>query len=418
MRFNPDAYTAYPILRPNSSDYLGGEFDAILHAADDCASKTLKFDLDFRISEPTVKSQVAEGNAICCAQVYCAATCYTTMLEANSSSMSIRAEIPRDFLRGLVEVHPSVITVRDIQLPLDKAHPKYGGGSMLVGKYKQLASAIPKKHSVDTKRILNDRGLLALNQMAKDVPRMFMQANPDALMERVRQEAETDDIWGAPLDLKADISSLNANDLGGPANDAKYAKTVRAALGHLPSSEGHDPNLWATINCFVIPQYVATRWPYRYKYRDDDEHRRLTSFVERHWLNGQLASARQDNAIARLWWLVEFSKRAAAYSDVYDADDLLHAMANNVTLYHQFLARPHLLSRSVLSAAVYEMFLDGNNHLRSMDYANPLMQSLNFMADNVSLDLMNPIELREAVEEAKQRCELPTGKQNRYNSPT
>ena len=257
-----------------------------------------------------------------------------------------------------------------------------------------------------TERILNDRGLLALNQTAKDAPRMFIEANPDALMERVRQEAETDDIWGAPLDLKADLSPLNANDLGGPANDAKYAQTVRAALGHLPSSEGHDPNRWATINCFVIPQYVATRWPYRGKNRSGDEHRKLTSFVERHWLKGRLTKARQDNAIARLWWLVEFSKRAAAHSDVYDADDLLHAMANNVNLYHQFLARPNLLSRSALSAAVYEMFLDGNDHLRSTNYANPLMQSLNFMAANVSLDLMNPVELREAVEEAKPPKEM------------
>ena len=144
VRFNPDAYTAYPILRPNSSDYLSGEFDATLHAVDDGAgSKTLKFDLDFRISEPTVESQVAEGNAVCCAQVYCATTCYTTMLKANNGSMKIRAEVPRDFLRGRVEVHPSVIAVRDIELPLDKAHPEYGGGSMLVGKYRQLASAMP-----------------------------------------------------------------------------------------------------------------------------------------------------------------------------------------------------------------------------------------------------------------------------------
>ena len=124
--------------------------------------------------------------------------------------------------------------------------------------------------------------------------------------------------------------------------------------------------------------------------------------MKRHWLDGGQVGARQDNSIARLWWLAELSARAAEHTDLYSADELLDAMANNVNLYHQLLSRPILLSRSKLIAAVYEVFLDGDNdYLGSTKYANEMLASLNFEAAQVSLDFMDMSELRQAVEEAK-----------------
>ena len=130
----------------------------------------------------------------------------------------------------------------------------------------------------------------------------------------------------------------------------------------------------------------------------------MPGFVTRHWLDGGKVGARQNNSISRLWWLGEFSKRAAQHTAMYSADELLDAMANNVNLYHQLLARPILLSRPRLLAAIYEVFLDSdtdNDYLGVTRYANELLSSLNLIAAQVSLDLMDMGELRNVIEEAK-----------------
>ena len=244
----------------------------------------------------------------------------------------------------------------------------------------------------------NENGLAALKLLAQEKPSLFLNADPDVLIKSMEARVETSDLWGDPLGLKADLSSLNEIERGGPETDARNARVVRNALEHLQPSEGLNEHRWASINCFVLPRFASVRWSH-VQPNDPD---RLPSFVTRHWLDGGKVDARQDNSIARLWWLGELSKRAAEHTDMYSADELLDAMANNVNLYHQLLSRPVLLSRSELIAAVYEVFLDGDNdYLGSTKYANEMLASLNFTAAQVSFDFMDMTELRQAVEEAK-----------------
>ena len=247
-------------------------------------------------------------------------------------------------------------------------------------------------------RFVNEDGLAALKSLSQEEPALFLASDSTALTEAMEKRAETSNLWAAPLDLREDISVLNQIESGGPNTDAEYVRVVRNALDHLPPSQGLNEHRWATINCFVLPQYVLVRWSH-VQPKDSD---RLPAFVKRHWLDGGRVDARQDNSVARLWWQGEFSDRAAAHSGMYSADELLDAMAFNVNLYHQLLARPNLLARSKLVAAIYEVFLEpDNDYLRSTTYANEMLSSLNFMAAQVSLDFMDLSELRDAVEEAK-----------------
>ena len=246
-------------------------------------------------------------------------------------------------------------------------------------------------------QFVNENGLVALKSLSQEKPGLFLNANPDELAVAMEMRAGTPDLWDAPLDLKADISSLNEIEQGGPETDARNARVIQNGLGHLPPSEGLNEHRWASINCFVLPRYASVRW----SHVQPKDPSRLPSFVARHWLDGGRVNARQDNSIARLWWLGELSERAAEHTDMYSADELLDAMAGNVNLYHQLLSRPILLSRSKLIAAIYEVFLDSNDYLGSTKYANEMLASLNFMAAQVSLDFMDVTELREAVEEAK-----------------
>lgn len=247
-------------------------------------------------------------------------------------------------------------------------------------------------------KIVNDDGLRALKLLASEHPALFIEADTGVLKERMAERVETGDLWNAPLDIRADLSQLNMLNNGGPATDVVFTPLVRQALGHLPPSEGLNDYRWATINCFVLPQYAQARWSH-VQPNDKD---RLPAFVRRHWLDGHLTDARQDNSIARLWWLGELSERAGKYSDRYNADEILDAMANNVRLYHQLLYRRNLVSRSKLVAAIYEVFLeDGNDYLDDNKYASAMLSTLNYFAADVSLDFMDMSELRDIVEEAK-----------------
>lgn len=253
-------------------------------------------------------------------------------------------------------------------------------------------------------RMVNDDGLEALKGLARQEPTLFTNPDAERLMGRMMEYSGTTDVWGPPLDLKADLSELNHIESGGPTTDASFVPLVRDALEGLPPSDGLNEYRWATINCFVIPKYVPTRWNTSNMAEDPEK---LSRFVESHWLRGSEVGARRANAVARLWWLGELSSRAAIYSQLYNEEDILDAMANNVNLYHQLLSRPNLLSRARLVAAIYEVFLDGDNdYLGATRYASEMLRSLNFNAADVSLDFMNLTELREAVEEAKPPKEL------------
>ena len=248
-------------------------------------------------------------------------------------------------------------------------------------------------------RLVNDNGLAALREVAARFPRQFLDASPVVLGTTLEEVSQTDDLWGPVLDIQSDISPLNTITEGGPGTDAALVPLVRKALNNLPPAEGLNEYRWATINSFVVPKYVATRWPAG-KLADDPK--RLSEFVSRHWLKGHLTDARQDNAIARLWWLGELSDRAGGQSERYSAEEILNAMANNVNLYHQLLYRRNIVSRAKLVAAIYEVFLDdGNDYLGATRYASELMSALNYRAADISLDFMDVTELREVVEEAK-----------------
>ena len=112
MKYNPDAYLEYPILRPNSSDYPSGELITRLslqHIGD-----KLGIELAFEVNEPSIRKQIEKTDTVCCALVYCSTTCYSEMIRADSGATHISASVPLSYLKGRVELHPSLITLDDL----------------------------------------------------------------------------------------------------------------------------------------------------------------------------------------------------------------------------------------------------------------------------------------------------------------
>ena len=241
--------------------------------------------------------------------------------------------------------------------------------------------------------IVNEGGYKALRNLAGRNPQLFTSPNVSLLREAMIREAGTEDVWRKPISVGCSLEPLNDIAEKGPRSDEHYAKIVRQALADISLADATDELLWASINCFAIADYVPRRWETS-NIRNTDAER----FVDRHWLKGG-PSGRQDNAIARLWWLDKLSERVSQHSK-HSADALLNVMANNVNLYHQTLSRPYLLANPRLVAAIYEVAMDGNTHLYQTKHASDMFKSLNVRAGATALDLMGDDDLRDVVKAA------------------
>ena len=246
---------------------------------------------------------------------------------------------------------------------------------------------------MDTVQIVNDRGYKELRNLAASQPTLFMESDAERLRQAIVKEAGTDQVWDRTVQLRCSLAPLNELDKSGPSTDYHYSQIVRQALVDISPADAANELFWASINCFAIADYVPERWKTGLTVKT-----KMENFVDSHWLRAG-SDGREANAAARLWWLGEISERVAQYSK-YSSLELLDAMANNVNLYHQTLARPYLIANPKLVAAIYEIAMEGNEYLYRTDYANQLFKSLNLRAGATALDLMDDDELRAVVREA------------------
>ena len=244
-------------------------------------------------------------------------------------------------------------------------------------------------------RIVNEEGYKALRNLALKNPASFISPDSQQLIEQMINEAGTESVWGPSLEIKANLQSLNSEIQPGPRTDAAHAKTMRTALSGLTPASASDFLLWGSLNCFVLANYVPVRWQ-----TSNTKETKPSNFVEDHWLQYSGSDGRKWNAAARLWWMGELAERISRYSE-NAADELLDVMSNNVNFYHQTIDRPYLAANPKLLAAMYDVFLDGNDHLNITKNANAMLKSLNIRAGATVLDMMDRVELRTVIEEAK-----------------
>lgn len=241
--------------------------------------------------------------------------------------------------------------------------------------------------------MVNENGYKALRNLASRQPTLFTEPDVGRLRQEMEREAGTPDVWREPMRIAHPLDSLNKNKDKGPGTDARFSKIMRQALADISIIQAADELLWASINCFAIADYVPPRWA-----TSNIRHSNPERFVDLHWLRGG-PDGRQDNAAARLWWLGEISDRVSRYTNKHTSDELLNAMAGNVRLYHQTLDRRYLLANPRIVAAIYEIALDGNDHLYQTGTASNLFKSLNVRAGATALDFMEDDELRALVRE-------------------
>ena len=108
-----DEYKAfpYPVLRPNSDDYLDCDFQTTVNFSTE--KQTILVDVSFAISSPEILAQVELGNAEFVAMVSCRDTYFQHMIRTNERKM--QASFAMGDLKGAVVVNPYVIVKTQIQ---------------------------------------------------------------------------------------------------------------------------------------------------------------------------------------------------------------------------------------------------------------------------------------------------------------
>ena len=223
----------------------------------------------------------------------------------------------------------------------------------------------------------------------------------------VSKGEDPDALYDGEITLQSDLTLLNEADPQSDTTDAANAPIMRAGLPEITPAKAADHRLWASVNCFALLLYTTKRWNQSSSAKAPcrtSEEKKLREWVQEHYL-GHGVDMKQGNAAARLWWLTEMSHRAASHSR-HSAERLLSAMANDVEMYHQLLARPYLSSNPRIVALIYDLALASNEYLLKRPYPNRMLQNLNMKAAAVSLGALSDTTLKAVVEEAKPPKEL------------
>lgn len=246
-----------------------------------------------------------------------------------------------------------------------------------------------------TLRIVNEDGYKALGNLAVAKPQVFTNPQDRNLSELMIDEAGTDNVWKHSLHLQSALHSINSEETAGPSTDAIHARTLKDAIPQVTAAEAIDDNLWASINCFLLDNYVPKRWSTSNTLESNP-----ANFVRAHWLQYNSSDGRKWNAAARLWWMGELAERTSQYSE-HTADEIIDKMAGSVNFYHQIIDRAYLAANPKMMAVLYDVFFDDNEHLSMTKNINELLKGLNIRAAANALDLMDYDQLRSIVEEAK-----------------
>ena len=116
------------MMRPYADDYGdANKFKAILREPSvDTANDLLLVSLDYKITSDSVLESVESGDAVCVAMFYCASTLYRTLLRSASGECSVQGQIPLSAVGDQIELHPSIVAMRDFEYRPSEVHKEYG----------------------------------------------------------------------------------------------------------------------------------------------------------------------------------------------------------------------------------------------------------------------------------------------------
>lgn len=249
---------------------------------------------------------------------------------------------------------------------------------------------------------VSDLGHSALLEIASREPDIFLSSDSTVLLARaehiIKSSSDPDAMLFHQSGVSCDTSvfqQLKDTAVSGPSNDIQHAKMLYANLEATPSQMS-DKRVIASLNCFFASEYVWQRWQSSTS-ATSDKPATKSKFVKDHWLT----TSKESSGVARIWWLYEYARRAAKYSQ-NDTEAILDILAGSPSFYNQLLDRPYLMASDKVRGAIVDVAIETYHKTGirpNKGFTNKLMRSLNNRAGGVCLDVLNEDELHNIVRE-------------------
>lgn len=167
MRFAPRRGFLYPVLGQRGYYYPDGSFRAEAQAEETGGNPPkLKLGCSFECDVGAINGLVAQHLAVCAVWVYCSATSYRHLFSADAGKTALSGEIDLTCLSGEVELHPLIVAVENLVLPLEDAHSAFGSEPLRLTAGSPLAVHQPIYTAVD--HIPSDDSAKSIFQLAQD----------------------------------------------------------------------------------------------------------------------------------------------------------------------------------------------------------------------------------------------------------
>lgn len=134
MKFSPDRGFLHPVLGQQEYHYPCKTFTCKVDGFLNKVTRSFEFSAKFKLDVDAINNLIDEGQAICMLWVYSSATSHRGIFKADSSDAkggkdgkrNVKGSISLDLLRGNLELHPQVVAISDLELPLTEANQVFG----------------------------------------------------------------------------------------------------------------------------------------------------------------------------------------------------------------------------------------------------------------------------------------------------
>ena len=193
MRYSPKRNYLYPVMRPYADDYGdSNEFKAVLREPSvDTANDLLLVSLDYEITPGSVLESVRSGDAVCVAMFYCATTLYRTLLRGAPGECSVSGQIPLSAVYDQIEIHPSIVAMRDFEYKPVDVHEEYSLDVFDIKKGQPLATDETWHFRLHNNQPAPAESIFTLARN-DDVDAGLLRANVDIAERYIRLEADSE----------------------------------------------------------------------------------------------------------------------------------------------------------------------------------------------------------------------------------
>ena len=187
---------------------------------------------------------------------------------------------------------------------------------------------------------------------------------------------------GAACDFSAE-QSVGLTCTATDDNEVTCCLAIFNALPAISASLARDERLWVRLSHIEFCEYARTRW------KIPADNTAAVAHIRRHFFARGARGVERDNAISRLWWMTEISKRV----DGLSIEDSLKTLLFKADVRANIVERPTTSQNSVVLSAVVNEFhksLLGDKTLYERETYREFMKRLNLEGGTRLLEALTP----------------------------